>query len=68
MEQQRILRMAEVKTITGLSRSSIYEMMKCNQFPKSIKIGKRAIGWISAEIFSWIEGRVKSRTTVNNSG
>lgn len=68
MEQQRVLRMTEVKKITGLGRSSIYQMMKCDRFPKSIKIGKRAIGWISAEIFSWLEGRVRSGTTVNNSG
>jgi prophage regulatory protein len=54
---ERILRMTEVKKIIGLSRSSIYLMMKKGQFPAQVKIGKRAVGWFSSRVFSWVEMR-----------
>ena len=51
----RILRLPDVLDLTGLARSSLYAAMAAGQFPKSIKIGKRAIGWLEADIQNWIE-------------
>jgi len=53
-----ILRLPEVSSRTGLSRSAIYEKMKKRQFPQSISLGDRAIGFVSAEIDDWIESRI----------
>ena len=53
-----ILRLPEVSSRTGLSRSAIYEKMKKHQFPQSISLGDRAIGFVSAEIDDWIESRI----------
>lgn len=52
---QKILRFKEVVAITGLSRSTILNYMKTGDFPLSVKIGKRNIGWIESEIQEWIE-------------
>lgn len=62
-----ILRLPEVKNICGLGRSSIYSMMGKNSFPKSIRLGKRARGWVSSEIYAWLEDRMQERAMVNNS-
>lgn len=51
---KRILRLPEVKTITGLSRSTIYLKMSKGEFPKSISLGERAIGWIEGDIQDWL--------------
>lgn len=56
----KILRLPEVKEITGLSRSSIYLAMKEGTFPKSIPLGKRSIGWHSQAIYDWIDERVNA--------
>jgi prophage regulatory protein len=36
----------------------IYKMEADNKFPKRIKIGLRAVGWIEEEIVQWIEARI----------
>lgn len=51
----KFIRLPEVKNKTGLSRSSIYLRMSNKEFPKSISLGGRAIGWLESEINEWLE-------------
>ena len=39
--------------MTGLSRSSIYLRVSTNEFPKPVKIGRRAIDWPEESIIAW---------------
>lgn len=55
---KKVLRLRATKDWTGLSRSTIYAMMKAGTFPKSISLGARAIGWIEADIQGWIDSRI----------
>ena len=57
----KIKRRPEVEAKTGLSRSTIYEKMKSGTFPKPVKLGPRAVGWLDAEIDAWLEERVAQR-------
>lgn len=59
MDQETILRRKAVETRTGLSRSSLYEAMAKGRFPKPVRIGSRAVGWLESEIRSWIAQRVE---------
>jgi len=54
----QILRLPAVKQRTGLSRSTLYEMMKRGQFPKPIPLGARAVGFIESEVAAWIDQRI----------
>lgn len=60
MQSKRVLRCPQVKTRTGLSRSTIYAKLDPGNasfdpsFPKQIPIGLRAVGWIESEIDEWI--------------
>lgn len=54
----QVLRLPQVKLQTGLSRSHIYQLMRDGAFPKSISLGRRAIGWEASTIDDWIEARV----------
>lgn len=54
----KILRLEEVKSRTGRSRSSIYADIQKHSFPQPISIGERAVGWLESEINSWIESRI----------
>ena len=66
-----ILRRRQVEARTGLSRSTIYARMnQCGKrpqeydptFPRQISVGKRAVGWIEAEVDKWIASQIqKSR-------
>lgn len=55
-----ILRLPEVKVRTGLSRSSIYLRMANNDFPRSISLGGRAVGWLEADIERWLTQKIES--------
>ncbi|MCH6549771.1 MAG: AlpA family transcriptional regulator [Proteobacteria bacterium] len=46
----KFLKLPEVQIRTGKSRSSIYQGIKDGTFPKPIKLGPRAIGFIESEI------------------
>jgi prophage regulatory protein len=55
-----ILRLPEVISRTGLSRSSIYSAIKARTFPTHISIGVRSVGWLSTDIDAWIACRLSA--------
>jgi prophage regulatory protein len=57
---EMIRRISEVKLKTGLSRSTIYELIKKSQFPKPVSLGLRAVGWVDSEVEAWIQERIAS--------
>ncbi|WP_028536215.1 AlpA family phage regulatory protein [Paludibacterium yongneupense] len=44
----RMLRLPDVIGLTGLGRSSIYDLMKQGRFPVQVKLGGKAVAWVSA--------------------
>lgn len=54
----KILRMKDVVKVTGLSRSAIYQKVANNQFPKQIKLGARAAGWLFDEVIGWLNHQI----------
>ena len=50
---KKIYRLPEVISLTGLSRSSIYLRISVQEFPKPIKIGRRAVGWSEDSLIAW---------------
>ena len=54
------LRRPAVEVATGLSRSSIYAMMDAGEFPRPVRIGKRAVAWPQSEIEHWLANRPAS--------
>lgn len=61
---QNILRLPQVKTRTGLSRSTVYLKLSQGNFPKPVPLGPRAIGWLESEIDEWIERRIAERSSM----
>lgn len=59
----KIARLPRVKDKTGLSRSTIYLRMSKNEFPASISLGGRAVGWIEEEIDNWLAEKIKASRT-----
>lgn len=59
--KEKFLRLPEVKTRTGLSRSTIYALIGQSKFPRHIPLGLRCVGWLESEIDAWIETRAASR-------
>ena len=52
-EEFKFIRLKEVLSITGLSRSTIYSEIKAGTFPKPVKHGARTSLWIKSEVLQW---------------
>ena len=55
----KILKLPTVKELTALSRSTIYLRISKGEFPASISLGGRAVGWLEEDINQWIERRIE---------
>ena len=60
-----ILRLSDVRSATGLSRSTIYLRIKQGNFPEPICLGARAVGWLEHEIQEWLRSRVAASRRLN---
>ena len=52
----RLLRLPEVRRLTGLARSTIYAKMAEGTFPKQRKVSPTIAVWLEAEVVAWIAG------------
>ena len=57
----KFLRLPQVKELTGLGRSTIYNKINEGVFPKQISLGGRCVAWNSSEISEWMEQCVATR-------
>ena len=45
-----LIRIKKVEEKTGLKKSMVYDLISKQEFVTSIKIGERAVAWVSSEI------------------
>jgi prophage regulatory protein len=57
---KKCLRRPAVEAATGLSRSTIYDLMSRGEFPRPIKLTSKAVAWSEDEILDWLATRPKS--------
>lgn len=54
---ERHYRRREVEIITGLARSTLYDMMSRGEFPRPVKITGKAVAWPESAIANWLAAR-----------
>jgi len=52
---ERFIRLGEVLSICGKSKSSLYKAIKEGKFPPPIKLQGRSSAWIKSEVQQWIQ-------------
>ena len=55
------MRLPEVLYTTGLSRSTVYEMIGRSQFPSQISLGGKNVAWLESEVEEWMAERIANR-------
>ncbi|MBU8974786.1 AlpA family phage regulatory protein [Lysobacter sp. MMG2] len=62
----RLLRFAEVKHRTGLSRTSLFRAIRAGHFPAPIALSlgerSRCVAWPESSVDAWIASRIKVAT------
>lgn len=61
--EQKILRLDDVKRVTGLSKTAVYGQIKRGAFPRPIQLAPRAVGWRADDIDNWIASRPEAGPT-----
>ncbi|MEM5521063.1 AlpA family transcriptional regulator [Sulfitobacter sp. AS59] len=54
---EKYLRRPAVEAMTGLSRSTIYNLMNRREFPRPVRLTKKAVAWPESAIANWLESR-----------
>lgn len=56
-----ILRLNDVTKKVGLGKTSLYSLIKENDFPLQVKLSAKATGWLEHEVDEWLVNRARSR-------
>ena len=54
----RLLRIRDVMSRTGLSRSVLYSLAAAGEFPRPVKLSQRCSAWPEQAIHDWIAERI----------
>ena len=57
----RVLRFKQLRDRVGLSRSQIERLEAVGRFPKRLRLGPGAVGWLESEVDAYIAERVRER-------
>ena len=60
---ERLIRIGEVKRLTGLSTATLYRKISAKEFPRPVRLGANACAWPPSEVQDWIAGRIALRDT-----
>lgn len=58
----QLLRRPEVEAAVGLSTATIYRLMSRNEFPRPIKVARRAVRWRADDIARYLQSRPTSNS------
>lgn len=48
-------------SLTGISKSYIYDMARRGEFPKSVRLSEHSVAWVESEVQEWMERRISKR-------
>jgi prophage regulatory protein len=52
-----IIREAECRRLTGLSRSTRWRLEHAGRFPRRRQISDNAVGWLKSELLAWLASK-----------
>jgi prophage regulatory protein len=53
----RIVREADRRYITSISRTQAWKLEKEGKFPKRVRLSNRSIGWKLSELLEWVNNQ-----------
>ena len=57
----RVHRKRQVLTLTGLSATTLWRLVRRGAFPAPIQLSPGAVGWLDAEVTAWLSERAGAR-------
>ena len=60
------IKLPTVCSMTSLSKSAVYLKMSLDEFPKPVRVGKRAVSWLQHEVMDWLQCRIEQNRAEYN--
>ena len=55
----RFIRIATVTDLTGIPRSSVYDLIKRGLFPAQLSLGGgKSVAWLESDVMAWMNERI----------
>ena len=61
VSSRTLIRINDVLRLVAISRSHLYAMVKCGEFPPPLKLSTRSSAWKLSEVEAWVDGRLALR-------
>lgn len=58
VKRDRLLRLPDVETATGLKKSTVYLLMKRGEFPRCVQVTPRCVAWPESAVLQWVQDRI----------
>jgi prophage regulatory protein len=58
---RKFLRIGDVRDLTGLATSTIYDGVSKGTFPAPVKLTEKSVGWLEDDLASWMQQRIAAR-------
>ena len=60
VEERRLVRYAEVLTLTGLTQKTFRRLLQAGWIPMPVQLSERSKGWWHHEVLAWMDGRPRA--------
>jgi prophage regulatory protein len=57
----RMLRLRRVLEITGLGKTTIYQLQATGSFPMRVQLTAHSVAWVEEEVLAWLARRAEAR-------
>lgn len=57
MDSPLVYRMPELEKAVGLSKTTIYRLMRAGAFPRPIELTPDRVGWRAEDVKAWVDAR-----------
>lgn len=64
VRRDRLLKLAEVESLTSMKKSTIYALMKRGEFVKCVRVTKRCVAWPESQVLQWVQNRIAGAVTL----
>lgn len=54
---EQFVKLPDIKTVTSLSKTKLYALIKDGDFPAPIKLGRSSV-WLMSEVQDWMEKQI----------
>lgn len=60
VRRDKLLRLPDVEAATGLKKSTIYLLMKRDEFPQCVQVTPRCVAWPESQVLQWVQDRISA--------